>query len=257
MKNICITTFLFFILSSLGAQDLIVHQNNGSKTTFSISTIDSITFVVGESESGTFTDSRDGNEYGWVKIGNQIWMTENLAYLPDVFPGDQANSSYDQARYYVYDYDGTSVSEAKNEENYQKYGALYNFEATKNAAPEGWHVPTDEEWQELEMFLGMSGDDAGNLGTRLSGEVGKKLKCPTGWDNDTSGENLYNFCAIGAGHFVGNGFASVLDRACFWTATEKDDDRAWWRYVYTGSNGVFRNHIGKHHAQSIRCVKDQ
>lgn len=257
MKNICITTFLFFILFELSAQDLIVHQNDGNKAIFPINTIDSITFVTGESESGTFTDNRDGNEYGWVKIGNQIWMTENLAYLPAVYPDDQENASYTEARYYVYGYDGTSVSEAKNETNYQQYGALYNFEATKTAAPEGWHVPTDEEWQDLEMFLGMSADATEDLGTRTSGEVGKKLKCPTGWDNDTSGENLYNFCALAGGHFVGNGSASILDQACFWTATEKSNDRAWWRNVYAGSDGVFRNHIGKHHAQSIRCVKDQ
>lgn len=257
MKKIYFTTFLFFFLSGLNAQDLIVHKNDGSTATFPISTIDSITFVVADSASGTFTDSRDANVYGWTKIGNQIWMTENLAWLPDVYPDNQENSSYTEARYYVYDYNGTNVSEAKNDENYKKYGALYNFEATKNAAPEGWHVPSDEEWQELEMYLGMSADDAENVGTRLSGEVGKKLKCPTGWDNDISGENLYNFCALAGGHFVGNGSASILDRACFCTATQKGDNEAWWRYVYAGSDGVFRNHIGKHHAQSIRCIKDQ
>lgn len=258
MKNILLSLISLVILFHLDAQELIVHKKDGSQSSFPISTIDSITFETsGGSEDGTFTDSRDGNVYGWVKIGNQIWMTENLAYLPQVQPCDADHDSYSEPQYYVYDYEGTNVNQAKNQAEYQQYGALYNFEAAKTAAPDGWHVPTDEEWKELEMFLGMSADAADNLGFRLSGEVGRKLKCPYGWDNDTSGENLYGYCALPGGHFVGNGCASLLDYACFWTATEKSSDRAWWRYFSAGSDGVSRNHIGKNHAQSIRCVKDQ
>ena len=113
-------------------------------------------------DEGAFTDTRDGNTYSTVKLGNQIWMAENLAYLPEVSPsslGAVNNNDYADPFYYVYGYEGSDVGQAKSNVNYGKYGVLYNWQAAIDACPAGWHLPTDADWKELEMFLGMSQSD--------------------------------------------------------------------------------------------------
>ena len=93
---------------------------------------------------GYYTDPRDGYTYKTIKIGNQIWLAENLRYLPQIGNG-----------YYVYNYHGNNVNEAKETQNYRNFGVLYNMNAAKEACPVGWHIPSDEEWKELERYLGM------------------------------------------------------------------------------------------------------
>ena len=83
--------------------------------------------VTDEPISGTFTDTRDGNTYNWVKIGEQFWMAENLKYLPEM--AEYSIDSLEKPYYFVYDYHGTDVTEAKATENYQTYGVLYNWYA--------------------------------------------------------------------------------------------------------------------------------
>ena len=89
--------------------------------------------------TGTFTDSRDGKTYKYVTIGKQVWMAENLAYAPS------------SGNYWAYH---------NNSSNVAKYGYLYDWQTSKNVCPTGWHLPTDEEWQELIDFAGGK-DDAG------------------------------------------------------------------------------------------------
>ena len=119
-------------------------------------------------DSGTFTDPRDGQQYEWVQIGGQVWMAENLNYDQD---------SYGNDWYYGND---TSLGDV--------YGRLYDWPAVMQGAgssnnnpsgiqgvcPDGWHVPSDEEWKELEIQLGMSSFQADALHGRGSNE-GSKL----------------------------------------------------------------------------------
>jgi uncharacterized protein (TIGR02145 family) len=98
-----------------------------------------------------FTDPRDGNVYPCVKIGNQVWMTKNLAYLPSVNAPDDGSTT--EPKYYVYGNTGTDVEVAKATTNYQTYGVLYNWPAAMASAPTGFHVPTDAELNELEVFV--------------------------------------------------------------------------------------------------------
>ena len=100
-------------------------------------------------DTSDFTDPRDGTVYPCVKIGNQVWMTKNLAYLPSV--NAAADGSESVAKYYVYDYDGTDVATAKALANYTEHGVLYNYPAAIISAPDGFHVPSDEELNVLEL----------------------------------------------------------------------------------------------------------
>ena len=116
--------------------------------------------------NGTYIDSRDGRKYKWVEIGDQVWMAENLAYLPAVDPPVYL-SQYVPC-YYVYDYNGISISNAKATDNFATYGVLYNWFAAMNTeessstnpsrvqgiCPIGWHLPSDMEWAELIDYLG-------------------------------------------------------------------------------------------------------
>ncbi|MBT5269507.1 MAG: hypothetical protein HOL70_08685, partial [Candidatus Marinimicrobia bacterium] len=112
----------------------------------------------------TVTDI-DGNVYETVKIGDQIWMAENLkvthyrdgSAITQV-TDNTAWSNLSTEAYCIYD------NNASNEVD--TYGALYNWYAVsdgRNIAPEGWHVPTDAEWKELEMYLGMSQPDVDDV----------------------------------------------------------------------------------------------
>ena len=105
--------------------------------------------------SPDLTDSRDSKVYKTVKIGNQTWMAENLAYLPAVFP--YYDSSESLLRYYVNSYDGYVVDQAMANPNYSIYGVLYNWPAALAACPSGWHLPTDAEWTTLTVYLTNNG----------------------------------------------------------------------------------------------------
>ncbi|HPR32286.1 MAG TPA: fibrobacter succinogenes major paralogous domain-containing protein, partial [Prolixibacteraceae bacterium] len=164
MKAITITALLLGFVLGAYAQDLIVHKADGTTASFPLNTIDSITFGVSPDIPVSLIDERDGTEYPIVQIGSQVWMAHNLLYLPVVSPVSEGAS--DAAHYYVYDYNGTSVSEAKATENYALYGVLYNWQAALSACPEGWHMPNDTEWQQLEMHIGMSSEKAGDTDWR-------------------------------------------------------------------------------------------
>ncbi len=169
-------------------------------------------------DANTFIDPRDGHKYKWVKIGNQIWMAENLAYMPWVNPPKKQEWGI-----WVYDYDGEDVAEAKATENYQKYGCLYDWtmamdidpkyleepwngdsENHQGICPPGWHLPTDGEWKTLEKSLGMSDSLAEVLDDTRAGDqpsnfriiepksfvpVGKYLKSASGWYRESNGDN--------------------------------------------------------------------
>jgi len=195
---------------------------------------DNIKFKVAEeSNQGIFTDTRDNQTYKWVKIGKQKWMAENL--------------NYKTTESYCYD---------DIESNCQKYGRLYTWKVAKNACPDGWHLPTDNEWKQLEKQLGMSQTDADDTGWRGTDE-GKELKATNGWKSNGNGTDSYGFLALPAGYRNCNGtFLNLSYVAYFWSATESNSSRAWIRYLYYDNSDMFRYYRNKDYGFSVRCLKD-
>ena len=191
----------------------------------------------------SFVDVRDGQVYRTVKIGNQVWMAENLNYkTPNSFCFVDADS------------------------NCTKYGRLYTWEATENVCPAGFHLPTVDEWEKLIMAAGgnevayhalkskrgTGGANCEYVSTRICMEDG-------GWDK-------YGFGALPAGerllsnnntrsffYYTGEGW-----KTSFWSSTDKDKDDA---YSMTFQQKYFKPRVeiqgmSKNSGFSIRCVKN-
>jgi uncharacterized protein (TIGR02145 family) len=206
-------------------------------------------------ETFKFRDNRDGHRYLAMRIGNQTWMAENLAFLPEVSP--PADQSLDDPKYYVYDYEGESFEEAMSLDNFREYGVLYNYTAAKEACPDGWHLPSDKEWQILEKNMGMSSSNAERIGWRHSGEEAIRLKSADGWTEDGNGDNSSGFNALPAGIRNGNGQFNYSGRfSYFWTSSTHISTNAWSRHMLYASDGVFRAYSSKRAGLSVRCIKD-
>jgi uncharacterized protein (TIGR02145 family) len=207
-----------------------------------------------------FTDTRDGNHYNAVKIGNQIWMAENLKYLPSVVgPGTGSQST---PYYYVYGYDGTNVTDAKATSNYNTYGVLYNRPAAmagsasstanpsgvQGVCPTGWHLPSDAEWTELTDYLG---------GTSIAGGKLKETGT-THWNSPNTGAtNETGFTALPGGYRYVDGSFKFIGGYGFWSsATEQNATYALDRKVGYGDSSVDRGLGTKEVGFSVRCLRD-
>lgn len=201
--------------------------------------------------TSAFTDSRDDNVYSFVTIGEQVWMSENLKYLPSVV--GRTTDSNNDPYHYVSGYNGTDASEAKATSNYETYGVLYNWPAATNACPSGWHLPSDAEWTQLTTYLGGEGGAGARLKATGTVQEGTGL-----WNSPNTGaSNQVGFTALpGGNRNAGDTFFDLGNAAYWWTATESSSTNAWRRAVYRDQWHVNRNGIAKEIGLSIRCVRD-
>ena len=203
----------------------------------------------------------DGNVYKTVKIGDQWWMAENLEVTHyrngDAIPNVTYNTEWSNLTTGAYcEYDN-------NVSNVETYGRLYNGYAvtdSRNIAPAGWHMPTDYEWKQLEMYLGMSQSEADDIGWRGTDEGGKLKESGTEhWVSPNTGAtNESGFFALPGGYRSNYGTYSPLGTyAHFWSATVHGSSSAWYRGLdYSSSSGVGRGNSGKQGGFSVRCVRD-
>jgi uncharacterized protein (TIGR02145 family) len=191
-------------------------------------------------KDGTFTDPRDQHEYGYVKIGTQSWMADNLAYLPSVSPA--SSSSLKTPLYYVIGCELNSVAEAKMTENYKTYGALYNWTAAMTACPTGWHLPTIAEWDTLNNFL--------------ADEQGRKLKSTTGWTYELNGDNSSGFNALPGGYVSTLGHLGLGFVTYFWSADKDNESYPLGRYLMDNNKGLEGVNNTGSSGYSIRCVEN-
>jgi len=207
-----------------------------------------------QSEENILTDIRDGNKYAYVIIGTQTWMAENLAWLPSI--SDSVESSHDIPHYYVYGFSGDNVLTAKGKDNYITYGILYNWKAAQTACPDGWHLPSDQEWTILEKYLGMTEPEAIEKGWRDSGNVGMKLKSTTGWIDSGNGIDSEEFNAMAGGYFDPMGYSGMGRSTGFWTSTTNDLTDAYMRNLGNNRNGIMRWNFERIEGNYVRCLKD-
>ena len=200
--------------------------------------------ILGSTEN--LTDSRDGQTYKTVTIGTQTWMAQNLNYKT-------ANS-------FCYE---------SSAENCEKYGRLYLWSAAmdsvgawstngkdcgdltrcsptdpvRGVCPEGWHLPSNTEWETLLIAVG------GGL------TAGKVLKSTSGWNGN--GSDDFGFSALSAGYrFVRGDYDLEGSKTYFWSSTEKDNNRAISMSLNGNDDNAFLNGSYKFLGFSVRCLKD-
>ena len=174
---------------------------------------------------GILIDERDGQTYRTVAIGSQVWLAENLNYEMD-------NS-------YCYE---------NSDDKCAKYGRLYKLSASKNACPNGWHLPLDTEFETL---ISIAGEKA---------TAAKKLKSVRGWNNNGNGLDALGFSVLPAGMLIIQGvsldYGSEGNDAFFWSASEDVSGAGHYMYLYYNDTlGLSR--IADMYAFSIRCLKDE
>ncbi len=203
-----------------------------------------------------FIDPRDGNSYKTILIENQCWMAENLAYLPTINSHSEFESegSAGRAAYSVRDIPLQSVEQAKQTMEYQYHGVNYNWYAAITACPEGWVLPSDEDWKKLETNLGMSLEEIHQEGWRNSGNLGDKLKHDAFWD----GLNSSGFNALPASYVF---YIESLERLStignqkpWWSSTDIEDE-AIGRALSQNESGIVRRYYKKTFGLRIRCLK--
>jgi uncharacterized protein (TIGR02145 family) len=200
----------------------------------------------------TVTDI-DGNGYGTVQIGNQVWMSENLKTSRYRNGGQIPNVTTDNTAWGIlttgaWSYYNNDVS------NNAIYGKLYNWYTTlgDTLCPTGWGVPTDAEWTTLTTYLGGESVAGGKMKT-----IGNAY-----WEGSNTGAiNSSGFSVLPGGYRSSDGsFLNIRFSAFFWSATEDANGGAWNRGLYNGIGSVSRNSFivndSKSVGASVRCLRD-
>ena len=190
---------------------------------------------------GIFKDNRDSKEYGWVSIGDQVWMTEDLAYKTD-----------------------TGCWEYKDD---NASGYIYTWQSAKKAIPSGWHLPTDEEWSQLTTYLADNGCSYDNvIGNNYTA---KSMSSNSGWDSsNTQGAigNTDNPQFINKSGFSASPSAtrfndksslnSIGESIYWWTNSETHPDYAYARFMYSDNIEIYHLYYRKTIGFAVRCIRD-
>ncbi len=224
--------------------------------------------VIDFNSAGTMEDA-DGNIYNTVKIGTQVWMAENLK-----------TTKYN---------DGTPITNVKEDKewgnlttgaycnydnlnrNAEIYGRLYNWHAvnTGKLTPEGWHVPSEEDWTILQNYLISNGYNFD--GSREEDKIAKSLCAKTNWKLLKGEEseslpgapgvehgknNSSGFSALPGGiRSRGGLFGSIGELSYWWSVNEGNANVAYVRYMYFTLNSFEFFSTEKEHGLSIRLVR--
>jgi len=196
----------------------------------------------------------DGNCYETIQIGDQLWMAENLKVThynngdEIAYPSNADFGSFDEGQYGVYDNDPS---------NADIYGNLYNWSVVnddRGVCPDGWHVPSDDEWTILTDYLGGESVAGGKMKETGTIEDGDGL-----WTSpNTDATNESGFSALPAGYrYYGNGYyINVGNYGYFWSSSEYYSYSAWSRILIYGGSNVYRSYGSKQYGFSVRCLGD-
>jgi len=209
----------------------------------------------------------DGKNYKIVEIGNQCWFAENLNTGTFVAVSEEQNEPGIQK--YCYN---------NSPSNCNIFGGLYQWEqmmngeesssanpsGVKGICPTGWHLPSDSEWKQLEVFLGMTQEQADGTNWRGTDEGQKLAGNEQLWTNgalDGNGSGLppfgeSGFDALPGGHSFNQLFFLNNASAFFFTTTQYEDIYAFGRRINSNNTRINRNHSSKNNAFSVRCLKN-
>lgn len=220
----------------------------GKKYVVSLNTED------GRWSTNVFTDTRDSKVYNYKAIGTQIWMTENLAYLPSV--SATSAQSLTDANYHVYGYTGTDLTAAKATTNYTTYGVLYNWPAAMTACPTGWRLPAYADWITLFTYLGGVEDAFGwtNAGGKMKEAGMDHWTLPNGGATNESG-----FTGLPGGYRLSDGTYNYQNDYGFWwsaTISGTDSNKAWLSTLYNMDSYARSGTNNKMLGLSVRCIKN-
>ena len=194
-------------------------NKSSSSTAKSSSSMDS---EFANETTGSMTDARDGQTYKIVKIGDQVWMAQNLNFKTD------SSFCYDNM-----------------ESNCTKYGRLYQWDAAESGCPSGWHLPSLTEWETLFSTVG------------VQSTAGKVLKSTSGWNSSGNGTDAFGFYALPAGYRnYEREYKNVGKGAHFWSSTEADSYYAYRMILRYNSIMVDYVDENKDYSYSVRCLKD-
>ena len=175
---------------------------------------------------GSFLTDVEGREYKTVRIGGQIWMAENMKT-------SKATDGLNVKSYFP----------DNDKNNFEKYGRLYTWNVARSLCPQGWRLPTDNDWEILRNYLGS--------------HAGAKLKDTLSWISpgfNTSNET--HFSARPAGYANFNSSETYFGtRTVFWSSTAKDTSHIWCRLMINNVDSLVRLTENPHKAVSVRCVK--
>ncbi len=204
----------------------------------------------------------DGNVYRTVRIGNQVWMAENLKTTryrnntPIPFVTSTAVwMALDTLRTPAYTWYDNNLTN-------KNIGGLYNWFAvgTGNLCPAGWHVPTEAEFETLERTVGVPADSILTWGWRGNG-TGTHLKSTSGWTGG-NGDNTSGFTATASGYraWADGSFRGLGVIGYFWLATDDaanaHPESGWYRRLDATDHRIYRATTHKGGGKSIRCLKD-
>jgi uncharacterized protein (TIGR02145 family) len=203
---------------------------------------------------GMTTINYEGHHYKVKAIGGQCWFRENLRY--DDGCGGVTWSNWSDVGWCGY---------YNNNSNNEGYGLLYQWsaamagsteEGAQGLCPDGWRIPSDDDFKVLEMYLGMSEEEASNTGERGINEGDKLKRISAAWcyGEDDCGDS--GFDALPAGvRFNFGSFSFLGSRTDFWSSSVYEGD-TWARFLRSTESSVFRYKSDGSNAFSIRCIKE-
>ncbi len=247
----------------------------------SVSSSSTIPFV--PLDSGAFVDTRDHEEYRWVQIGQQKWMSNNLRFFPSLNLVPEDSSDIPEVRtnpeFYIYEFfpdsmitDSANSAHARATESYQKCGTLYTWytammdaegsesipSGVTGICPAGWHLPSSDEWALLIKYIELH---------YPGGHPITKLKTTQGWEYN--GTDLVGFHGEKCGNANYGSLGGTDDNAFFdsgtwstnfWstTPTAYGDEPVsiQWFLRNDVNSGMYYYIGGKYSPKHVRCIED-
>jgi len=201
-----------------------------------------------------------GQTYNTILIGEQCWMKENLNIGTRI---DGENEQTDNGAIEKFCYND-------NDANCNEYGGLYEWnemmqystmQNSQGICPDGWHIPTDNEWKILEGTVDSQypvGDPEWDQNSGRGFDVGFHLKSQNGWISNGNGSNEFGFTALPGGYLVypEDYFSNIFCDGFFWTSTTANTFAAWFRYLDYSVDYIYRIEGFHDQGMSVRCLKN-